>query len=181
MKRVLILSLVLLYKIVLCNVFKDRIASDLWGVVGLISVLRVQRYGLLAHTPNFWRRNFGEIFGNFSWNGRNSLNASALRRAKKIAQFCALGRRTWPFVPAGGQKCWFAGAQTGGKICSLCARWCTDVQMCWYANKQTPRDTGNVTIYTYTRARTRAHVLHFEAILCASCTNEAFLSDNQGI
>ena len=115
-KRVLILSLVLLYKIVLCNVFKDRIASDSWGVVGLISVLRVQRYGLLAHTPNFWRRNFGEIFGNFSWNGRNALNASALRRAKKIAQFCALGRRTWPFAPAGGQKCWFAGAQTGGNF-----------------------------------------------------------------
>ena len=53
--------------------------------------------------------------------------------------------------------------------------------MCRYANKQTPRNTGNVTIYTYTRARTRAHVLHFEAILCAFCTNEAFLPDNQRI
>ena len=53
--------------------------------------------------------------------------------------------------------------------------------MCRYANKQTPRNTGNVTIYTYTRAHTRAHVLHFEAILCAFYTNEVFLSDNQYI
>ncbi len=59
-----------------------------------------------------------------------------------------------------------------------------DVQMRRCAGMQISRRRGTrgmLLVYTYTRARTRAHVLHFEAILCAFYTNEAFLSDNQRI
>ena len=59
-----------------------------------------------------------------------------------------------------------------------------DVQMCKCAGMQISRRRGTRGMLLYirnTRARTRAHVLHFEAILCAFYTNEAFLSDNQCI
>ena len=58
-----------------------------------------------------------------------------------------------------------------------------DVQMRRCAGMQISRRRGTrrMLLYMYTRARTRAHVLHFEAILCAFCTNDAFLFDNQYI
>ena len=54
-----------------------------------------------------------------------------------------------------------------------------DVQMCKCAGMQISRRRGTRGMLLYIRIR--AHVLHFEAILCAFCTNEAFLPDNQRI
>ena len=58
-----------------------------------------------------------------------------------------------------------------------------DVQMRRCAGMQISRRRGTrgMLLYIRIRAHTRAHVLHFEAILCAFYTNEAFLSDNQRI
>lgn len=78
--------------------------------------------------------------------------------------------------------CWFAGVLAGGEACSIYARRNGNVQMCRCTNRQAPGEHGGeAAIYTYTCAHARAHVLHFEAKLCAFCTNNAFLSDNQRI
>ena len=100
---------------------------------------------------------------------------------KKSRNFALSGGGHARLCPLAGKSADLPVSRRAGKFARFAL---ADVQMRRCAgmqNKQTPRNTGNVTIYTYTRARTRAHVLHFETILCAFYTNEAFLFDNQYI
>ena len=97
---------------------------------------------------------------------------------KKSRNFALSGGGHDRLCPLVGKSADLPGRRRAGKFARFVL---ADVQMRRCVNGQTPRNTENVTIYTYTRARTRAHVLHFEVILCAFYTNEAFLSDNQRI
>ncbi|WP_337364226.1 hypothetical protein, partial [Prevotellamassilia timonensis] len=82
--------------------------------------------------------------------------------------------------PLAGKSAGLPGRSRAGKFARYAL---ADVQMCKCAGMQISRRRGTrgMLLYIRIRAHTRAHVLHFETILCAFYTNEAFLSDNQYI
>jgi len=53
----------------------------------LIAELRVQKYALFSYQPNYWRRNFGEIFLKFPYLLMNALITSALWNEKFFLRF----------------------------------------------------------------------------------------------
>ena len=103
---------------------------------------------------------------------------------------CGVQKKSRNFALSGGghdRLCPLAGKSAGLPVRRRAGKFArfalADVQMCKCAGMQISRRRGTrgMLLYIRIRARTRAHVLHFEAILCAFCTNEAFLSDNQYI
>ena len=99
---------------------------------------------------------------------------------KKSRNFALSGGGHDRLCPLAGKSADLPGRRRAGKFARFAL---ADVQMCKCAGMQISRRRGTrgMLLYIRIRARTRAHVLHFEAILCAFCTNEAFLSDNQYI
>ena len=82
--------------------------------------------------------------------------------------------------PLAGKSADLPGRRRAGKFARFAL---TDVQMrrCVGMQISRRRGTRGMLLYIRIRAHTRAHALHFETILCAFYTNEAFLSDNQYI
>ena len=104
---------------------------------------------------------------------------------------CGVQKKSRNFALSGGghdRLCPLAGKSADllvGKRAGKFARYAlADVQMCKCAGMQISRRRGTRGVLLYNiriRAHARAHVLHFEAILCAFYTNEVFLPDNQRI
>ena len=100
---------------------------------------------------------------------------------KKSRKFALSGGGQARLRPMAGKR---AGLPAGGRAGKFARFVLAEMEMCKCADAQTGKHRGSMgeaAIYTYTCAHARAHVLHFEAKLCAFCTNNAFLSDNQRI
>ena len=99
---------------------------------------------------------------------------------KKSRNFALSGGGHDRLCPLAGKSADLPVRRRAGKFARFVL---ADVQMRRCAGMQISRRRGTrgMLLYIRIRARTRAYVLHFEAILCAFYTNEAFLSDNQRI
>ena len=99
---------------------------------------------------------------------------------KKSRNFALSGGGHDRLCPLVGKSADLPGRRRAGKFARFVL---ADVQMRRCAGMQISRRRGTrgMLLYIRIRAHTRAHVLHFETILCAFYTNEAFLSDNQRI